>query len=684
MSKNRYQWAARGDVNAFFGLMLDNVAGLLLTTSLLASVFEFPTQFALRYMIPGTAIGVLVGDLLFFFMAFKLAKAQGKRDVTAMPLGLDTPSTFGMVFFVLGPAFLAAKARGLDETDAAFYTWYIGVGAIVISGVFKIVCAFGSNWIRSVVPRAGLLGSLAAIALVLISFLPFLEVLHYPVVGFIALAIILTTLVAKIEFPFRIPGALAALLVAGTVFYLMRLVDMAFDTEMLGRDLAGTIDPRLALLPTEWTSIFQFKWIAVLNDVMTYLPVVIPFAIGTVVGGIDCTESAAAAGDEFDTGQVIGVEAFATLVAGLCGGVIQTTPYIGHPAYKMMGGRAAYTLATAIFIGSAGLLGYFGYLYLIIPKQAVFPILIFIGIEITSQSFHATPVRHYPAIVFGCIPALASMVLIFTGELGGQYAQKVGQLTANIEQLEQQQPDLFPRERVRGSVDAIAPLVEQELKTAEATDDESFERLSNLKSSIESFNASLDMGMLAQMEDDLRSVINERGESGSSLSQASLVVFGDIADTLQRLRLPLQIENDGKVLQTMVGHADEPLGGKLETLHLLAGGFIVSSLLWASTLASIIDRRLGTASLYLGVCAAFTLFGIIHSPLPGSPMFFPWQLAPDPRSVTMQYTVSYLSLAIMMVAWGWYLQRTGQTDSPFELSPEELVDKSDSERHTEH
>ena len=30
--------------------------------------------------------------------------------------------------------------------------------------------------------------------------------------------------------------------------------------------------------------------------------------------------------------------------------MIQTTPYIGHPAYKAMGGRAAYTLATAIFI----------------------------------------------------------------------------------------------------------------------------------------------------------------------------------------------------------------------------------------------------------------------------------------------------------------------------------------------
>ena len=113
VSKKSYQWAAVGDVNAFFGLMLDNVADLLLTVVLLVGVFQFPQAFALNYMVPGTAVGVLVGDLLFFWMAIRVAKRTGKADVTAMPLGLDTPSTFGMVFFVLGPAFLAAKAGGI-------------------------------------------------------------------------------------------------------------------------------------------------------------------------------------------------------------------------------------------------------------------------------------------------------------------------------------------------------------------------------------------------------------------------------------------------------------------------------------------------------------------------------------------------------------------------------------------
>ena len=98
----KYRWAALGDINAYFGLMLDNVAGLLLIVSLLSHNFNFPVDFVLQSMIPGTALGVLIGDLAFFVIAFRLAKKTGSDSVTAMPLGLDTPSTFGMVFFVLG------------------------------------------------------------------------------------------------------------------------------------------------------------------------------------------------------------------------------------------------------------------------------------------------------------------------------------------------------------------------------------------------------------------------------------------------------------------------------------------------------------------------------------------------------------------------------------------------------
>ena len=426
-SSHHYRWATPGDINAFFGLSLDNLAGLVLMVSLLGATFGFPTEFALGHLVPGTAIGVVVGDLIFTWMAFRLARRTGRTDVTAMPLGLDTPSTFGMVFFVLGPAFRDAVATGLDAEAAARHAWHIGMCAIVLSGFFKIACSVVAGPIRRIVPRAGLLGSLAAIALALISFLPLLEIIGMPVIGLVSLGIVLATLTARIPFPFRIPGALAALLVG--------IVIQAIGTRTgwIPAVAAHTaIDPASALWPTAWLSAVRLEWLEAWNDTLKYLPVVIPFALGTVVGGIDCTESAAAAGDEYDTGRIIGVEGVATIIAGLCGGVIQTTPYIGHPAYKAMGGRAAYTLATAAMIGTVGLTGTFAYLYEIIPGPAILTILVFIGLEITAQSFHATPQRHYPAVAIACVPALAALVTLQANKLIAAGAVPTGPLAREL------------------------------------------------------------------------------------------------------------------------------------------------------------------------------------------------------------------------------------------------------------
>ena len=43
----------------------------------------------------------------------------------------------------------------------------------------------------------------------------------------------------------------------------------------------------------------------------------LPFALVTVIGGIDNTESAAAAGDEYRARDILLTEAIATVVAGL-------------------------------------------------------------------------------------------------------------------------------------------------------------------------------------------------------------------------------------------------------------------------------------------------------------------------------------------------------------------------------
>lgn len=604
MNETKYKWAVAGDVNAFFGLMLDNIADLLLTIGLLAAVFNFPTTFAIGHMVPGTALGVLVGDLIFFWMALRLAKRTGRNDVTAMPLGLDTPSTFGMVFFVLGPAFsYGVQELQMTAEESAIRTWHIGIWSIVMSGIFKTACAFGSSWIRKIIPRAGLLGSLAAIALVLISFLPFVEALHFPIVGMTALSIILVTLVAHIGLPWKIPGALAALIVSGTIYYVM------YGLGILGATPeAMDFNPNDALLPTDWLAVFRFEWLnwATFQDAAVYLPIVIPFALATVIGGIDCVESAAAAGDEYDTNRIIGAEAIATLVAGFCGGVIQTTPYIGHPAYKTMGGRAAYTLATALFVGGAGVLGYFGFLYWAIPKPTVFPILVFIGLEITAQSFKATPIRHYPAVSIACIPALAALVLIFTGDLQGQYT------------------GLFFQMKHQATVQVDNELVEHRKELAALAE-------------------------AGHIDEEALIKLNERLDKLDEGSQA----LGASVDQLQKYT-----QGDIQSPPDEEGHT-HPNGTavKLQTLQMLAGGFIVTSMLWAAILAYIIDRRLYVAAAFSLACAALSVFGVIHSPYPSGKLVLGWSALPDmPVASAGQGPIfmmwAYICMAIVLVICG--------------------------------
>ena len=280
--------------------------------------------------------------------------------------------------------------------------------------------------------------------------------------------------------------------------------------------------------PTEWLTALGGGWASAFSASLGYLPVAIPFALGTVVGGIDCSESAAAAGDEYNTGQVIAVEGLATLVAALCGGVIQTTPYIGHPAYKAMGGRAAYTLATALFVGAAGIVGYFSTIYALLPLAAVYPVLVFIGLEITAQSFAATPQRHYPAVALACVPAMAYLIMIFLDNL-----------------LVEAHQDL----------DALSP----------------------------------------------------------------------------------------------------HLAERIVTLRLLGGGFIITSLLWGSTLAALVDRRLASAAGFLLLAGLASFFGVIHSVQPGTPIGLPWNL-PSVRYGPSAYTmaIAYAAAAAVLISWHWW------------------------------
>src|SRR5262249_20209097 len=154
------------------------------------------------------------------------------------------------------------------------------------------------NLVRRLVPRAGLLGSLAAIALALIAFLPLVnDIATVPLVGLVSLTVILVTLVAHHALPGNVPGALVAVGL-GVVLY--------FALDQLGRRWGfALVPPRHGADVPPWSPSLLVPgfgegahwWARVLTAALVKMPIAIPFALATIVGGIDCTESAHAAGD---------------------------------------------------------------------------------------------------------------------------------------------------------------------------------------------------------------------------------------------------------------------------------------------------------------------------------------------------------------------------------------------------
>src|SRR3954469_7120232 len=106
------KWLVRGDIDGFFGLALDNLVQLLLIESLCRFVLGFPPELIYGRVLPGAAVSILVGNIYYSIQARKLAERTGRRDVCALPYGINTVSLIAHVFLVMLPAKILAMQTG--------------------------------------------------------------------------------------------------------------------------------------------------------------------------------------------------------------------------------------------------------------------------------------------------------------------------------------------------------------------------------------------------------------------------------------------------------------------------------------------------------------------------------------------------------------------------------------------
>jgi len=386
----RYPIFSRNDLNGFWALFADTLANLLIISGVCRFVFGMPPEVVFGRILPGAAVAILIGIVVYVFMAQRLARRENRSDVTALPYGISTPVMFVYLFGVIGPIYWA--------TNDPMLAWQVGIAAGVVGGLVELLGAAIGPWLKRVTPRAGMLGTLSGIALVFIAAGAMTRIYESPLVGFTALAFVLWGMVGGFRLPFGLPSGLAAL-IAATVVALI-IGESSFSFEGVG-----------FYLPLPWFGDLLIG-LQYLMDNPALFAVLIPVQIYNFIETMNNVESAEAAGDSYPVGPCQVTDGVGTMVGALFGSPFPTTVYIGHPAYKRMNARSGYALGVGLVFMIGALFGLVAFLGNLIPPAAVAPILVFVGISIIAVSFRSCEPKHHIAIAIAFIPHVSGVIVV--------------------------------------------------------------------------------------------------------------------------------------------------------------------------------------------------------------------------------------------------------------------------------
>ncbi len=377
-----------GDLNGFWALFADNLANMMIIAAVCTGVFGMPREVVFGRIMPGVAIALIVGLTFYFVQAWRLARREQREDVTALPYGISTPIMFVYLFGVIGPVYWA--------TGDAICAWQVGVAAALLGGVLEALGSIIGPALKRVTPRAGMLGTLAGIALVWIATVPLAEVFEHPLIGLPAVAIIFMGLVAGVRLPGGIPAGLLAIVVGTAIGFAMG--ESKWTPSGLGWYWPATVLTDIEV---------GLKYIASHPQVLT---IILPIEIYNFIETMNNVESAESAGDRYDVRTSQLMDGVGTMVGALFGNPFPTTVYIGHPAYKRLGAGCGYALYVGLVFLIGNTLGMLVLLHDLIPVAAVAPILVFVGMVICAQAFSATPRRHAMAVAIAMVPHISDIV----------------------------------------------------------------------------------------------------------------------------------------------------------------------------------------------------------------------------------------------------------------------------------
>src|ERR1700691_3370188 len=200
------RWAlSRGDLDTTIAQVGFNLAQMVIAVFLLIPV-GLSAGFSVTHLLPGYALGFLIGSLGLVLLAERLAHREGRANVTAHVYGNNVPAIIAYTLSIMLPVYLQSH----DATQA----WEIGAAAVAWTGMIKLAAAPFAGAIRRMIPGPASMTVFGAAMYSYLALVLLQRVFDQPFVGLIALAIIVTSILGNLPITrWRIPPFIVAWLI---------------------------------------------------------------------------------------------------------------------------------------------------------------------------------------------------------------------------------------------------------------------------------------------------------------------------------------------------------------------------------------------------------------------------------------------------------------------------------------
>lgn len=385
MARLKWWSLGRGDIDATVAQVGFNLAQLMIPVFLLAPA-GIPFDFSITHLLPGYALGFTVGSFGLVMLASRLARREGRSDVTAHVYGNNVPAIIAYALSIMLPVYL--------QTHDPFQAWKLGAAAVVWTGIFKLLASPLAGILRKLIPPAAALTVFGAAMYSYLAMVLLQRIFDQPMIGLIALAIIAVGVLAGVPVTrWRIPPFLVAW-----------LVPLAFAIGI------GYVHP-------VWQGLRpSLPWVASLGPLqalplaLPYLSVIAPMAIYQILQDIAAVAGAGAAGDEYDPRAVVFWDGIGTLLCGIGGSVVTPVVYALHPAYKHIGARIAFSFWTPVLFLAVFVSGLTVFVAQLFPWSILSAMIAYVSIGVGQTTLRRVEPKYWGGVLLGLMLPVGAVV----------------------------------------------------------------------------------------------------------------------------------------------------------------------------------------------------------------------------------------------------------------------------------